>query len=135
MKRPPIMRTPDHTRLNISQDKYYRPFINGYIKLLKSNLKQIEHIGHKYRYMAYTCGEPHDEQNPNWKPFGLLWKYSERTGYDFFVARDIIFERLGRKLVCECEMLLDNKKRRRMELESMFGVDFGVLGGRELELV
>ena len=52
------------------------------------------------------------------------------TGYDFFVARDIIFERLGRKLVCECEMLRDDKKHRRMELESMFGVDFGESGSK-----
>ena len=50
------------------------------------------------------------------------------TGYDFFVARDIIFERLGRKLVCECEMLRDDKKLRRLELERMFGVDFGESG-------
>ena len=60
---------------------------------------------------------------------------SERTGYDFFVARDIIFERLGRRLICECEMLRDDKKHRRMELESMFGVDFGGSGSRDLELV
>jgi hypothetical protein len=33
--------------------------------------------------------------------------------------------RMGRKLVCECEMIRDDEKRRRMELEGMFGVDFG----------
>jgi hypothetical protein len=65
----------------------------------------------------------------------LLWDYCERTGYDFYVVRDIIFERLGRKLVCECEMLQDNMKRRRMELVKMFGVDFGGPGDRGLELV
>ena len=52
-----------------------------------------------------------------------------------FVARDIIFERIGRKLVCECEMLQDNEKRRRMELERIFGVDFGGPGEKALELV
>ena len=135
MKRPPKMLTPDHTRSNLGQEKYYGPFINGYIKLLQSNLKQIKHIRHNYSYTTYTCGEPHDRQNPNWKPFKILWDYSERKGYDFFVARDIIFERIGRKLICECEMLRDDKKRRRMELESMFGVDFGGPGGRGLELI
>jgi hypothetical protein len=65
----------------------------------------------------------------------LLWDYCKRVGYDFYVVRDIIFERIGRKLVCECEMLQDNKKRRRMELERIFGVDFGRPGERELELV
>ena len=108
MKRPPKMRTPDHTRSN---------------------------LGHNYSYTTYTCGEPHHRQNPNWKPFKLLWDYSERTGYDFFVVRDIIFERIGRKLVCECEMVRDDVKHRRMELEKMFGVDFGEPGRRGLELV
>ena len=51
------------------------------------------------------------------------------------MVRDIIFERLGRKLVCECELLKDNEKRRRMDLESMFGVDLNGSGGRGLELV
>ena len=135
MKRPLKMRTPDHTRLNLSQEKYYRPFIDGYIRVLQSNLKQVEHIGHNYSYKTYTCGESHDRRNPNWKPFQLLWDYCERTGYDFYVVRDIIFERLGRKLICECEMLQDNEKRRRMELEKIFGVDFGGSEGRSLELV
>jgi hypothetical protein len=65
----------------------------------------------------------------------LLWDYCEGTGYDFYVVRDIIFDRIGRKLVCECEMLEDNEKRRRIELERIFGVDFDGSGGRGLELV
>ena len=77
----------------------------------------------------------YSRRNPNWKPFKILWDYCERTGYDFFVARDIIFERLRRKLICECEMLRNDKKHRRMELESMFGVDFGGPGGKGLDLV
>ena len=129
------MRTPDHTRLNLGQEKYYRPFIEGYIKVLKANLKQVKHIGHNYSYRTYTCGEPHDERNPNWKPFRMLWNYCERTGYDFFVARDIIFEQFGRTLVCECEMLRDDKKLRRLELERMFGVDFGEPGKRGVDLI
>ena len=79
MKRPPKMRTPDHTRSNLSREKYYRPFMDGYIKLLQSNLKQVKHIGHNYSYTTYTCGEPHDRQNPNWKPFKILWDYCERN--------------------------------------------------------
>ncbi len=135
MKRPIKIRTPDHTFLNLDQGKYYRPFSKGYIKILKENLKQVKHIGNNYSYRIYTCGESHDERNPNWKPFWLLWHYCERKGYDFFVARDIIFERLGRKLVCECEMLRDDEKLRRIELERMFGVDFGEKGNRGVDLI
>jgi hypothetical protein len=134
MKRPPKMRTPDHTRLNLGQEKYYRPFIDGYIEILQSNLKLVKHTGNNYSYTTFTCGEPHDPLNLNWKPFRLLWNYCELTGYDFYVVQDIIFERFGRKLVCECEMLRDDEKRRRMELEKIFGVDFGGPGGRGLGL-
>ena len=135
MKRQPKMKIPDHTRLILNQEKYYRPFIDGYIKILQTDLQKVEHIGNSYSYTIYTCGEPHDWRNPNWKPFRLLWDYCERTGYDFYSVRDIIFERIGRKLICECEMLQDNEKRRRMELEGMFGVDFEGPGERGLELV
>ena len=135
MKRPPKMRTPDHTRSNLGQEKYYRPFMEGYIKLLQTNFKMVKHVGHNYSYTTYTCDESHDRRNLNWKPFKIFYDYCERTGYDFFAARDIIFERIGRKLVCECEMLGDDKERRRMELERIFGVDFGGAGGRGLELV
>ncbi len=84
MKRPTKIRTPDHTFLNLDQEKYYRPFIEGYIKILQTNLKQFKHIGHKnYSYETYTCGEPLDRRNPNWKPFRMLWNYCERKGYLF----------------------------------------------------
>ena len=95
MNRPPKLRTPDHTQLNLVQEKYYRPFIDGYIKVLQSNLKQVKHIGNNYSFTTFSCGKPHDRRNPNWKPFRLLWGYCERTGYDFYVVRDIIFERLA----------------------------------------
>ncbi len=57
MKPPQKLRTPDHTRSNLGQEKYYRPFMEGYIKLLQTNLNQVKHIGHNYSYTTYTCGE------------------------------------------------------------------------------
>ena len=71
MKRPPKMRTPDHTRLNLGQEKYYCPFIEGYIKLLQTNLKRVKHIGHNYSYTTYTCGQSHEERNPNGNHSGI----------------------------------------------------------------
>jgi len=85
------MRTPDHTWIDLGQEKYYRPFIDGYFKILQTQLKQVKHIGHNYSYMTYTCEEAHDERNPNWKPFKLLWNYCERTGYDFFMLHRISY--------------------------------------------
>ena len=49
--------------------------------------------------------------------------------------RDIIFERIGRKVICECQFLNDDKEIRRKELEKVFGVDFGVPGKRDVDLL
>ena len=37
----------------------------------------------------------------------------------------MIEERIGRKLLCECELLHDERTMRRKELELVFGLDFG----------
>jgi hypothetical protein len=47
----------------------------------------------------------------------------------------MIIERIGRQVICECLILKDEKAIRRMELEKIFGVDFGVPGRRELDVI
>ena len=59
----------------------------------------------KERYRYYTCGQEHDRRNPAWKPFQHLSWYCQELGYDFDEARDMIDERVGRKLICECDLL------------------------------
>ena len=59
----------------------------------------------KERYRYYTCGQDHDRRNPAWKPFQHLMQYCQELGYEFYEARDIIEERIGLKLKCECELL------------------------------
>jgi len=75
------------------------------------------------------------DPTPRWKPFDLLWAYCKDTGYDFYEAKDMIEERIGRKLMCECELLNDRRAIRRKELQSMFGVDFGEAEKREVDVV
>jgi hypothetical protein len=43
----------------------------------------------------------------------------------------MIFERIGRKLICECELLRNDDEIRRRELEAL-GVGFGEPGRREV---
>jgi hypothetical protein len=50
------------------------------------------------------------------------------------VAKDIIEEKIGRNLVCECEILTDKNAIRRHQLQSCFGVDFGEPGRREVDI-
>jgi hypothetical protein len=99
--------TPDHTYLRLQQDEYFVPFIRAYFGLLKASLKQIQvmdqHCQPSHRY--YTCGQDHDQRNRGWKPFQLLERHCLESGYDFYEAKDMVEERIGRKLKCECEIL------------------------------
>jgi hypothetical protein len=53
-----------------------------------------------------------------------------------FMWSDILYlNDIDCKFLCECEMLRDDEKRRRIELEGMFEVDFGGQGERRLGLV
>jgi hypothetical protein len=47
----------------------------------------------------------------------------------------MIEERIGRKLICECQLLNDDKEIRRRDLERTFGVDFGVTGNRNVDVL
>jgi hypothetical protein len=102
----PIL-TADHTWLRLNQDEYFVPFFRKYLELLKSNLKQIQVMGHNGQphHNYYTCGQDHDRRNREWKPFKMLEQHCVESGYYFYEIRDVIEERIGRKLVCECELL------------------------------
>ena len=128
------IRTADATWFDLQKPGKFEEFFQGFLKLLKKKLPQIEVKG-KFEYSYYSCGEIHDPLNPKWKPFKNLEWYCERTGYDDLEVRDIIFERIGRKVICECLILNDDKEIRRKELEKIFGVDFGVPGQRNVDLL
>ena len=127
--------TPDLTYLKLSVESNFQKFFKGYTRLLKKKFKQIQVQGNNNIYSYYTCGQTHDPRNPLWKPFKHLWDYCERTGYDFFEVRDMIFERTGYKVECECKLVGNDRERRRMELTRAFGVDFGEPGNRCVDVV
>ena len=127
--------TPDLTYLALSVESNFQKFFKGYIELLQKKFKEIEVQGNNYSSSYYTCGQPHDPRNPAWKPFQHLWGYCEQTGYDFFEVRTMLEERIGHKVVCECQLMGDDRDRRRMELTRVFGVDFGEPGNRGVDVV
>jgi hypothetical protein len=127
--------TPDMTYLKLRGEKNFQEFIKGFIELLQDKFEQIEVHGSNGSCRYFTCGQVHNPQNPNWKPFQHLWDYCERTGYDFFEVRYLIEGRIGHKLTCECQLVSGGKARRRLELERTFGVDFGQPGRREVDVV
>ena len=104
---PNHIRAADHTWMILNQMPNFQQFFRGYLEILKSNLKEVSVMGQdgKERYRYYTCGQGHDRRNPAWKPFQRLMRYCERERLDFYEARYMIEERIGRKLTCECELL------------------------------
>ena len=107
VKKPIPILTADHTWLRFRQDEYFQPFFREYLELLKSNLKQVQVMDHNgnLHHSYYTCGQDHDRRNREWKPFQLLERHCEAFGYDFLEAKDMVEDRVGRKLTCECELL------------------------------
>jgi hypothetical protein len=104
---PENIRTADHTWMILNQMPNFQRFFRGYLDILKSNLQQVSVMGNdgKERYRYYTCGQDHDHRNPAWKPFQHLMRYCEKERLDFYEAKDMIEERIGRKLICECDLL------------------------------
>ena len=64
-----------------------------------------------------------------------MWAYTEQKKFDFYVVKNLIEERLGRQLECECEILRDKKATRRRQLQKQFGVDFGEQGKLGVDIV
>lgn len=129
------IRTPDMTYLKLKVESNFQKFFKGYIELLQKKFKKIEVHGNNYNYSYYNCGQIHNPQNPNWKPFQHLWDYCLLTRYDFFEVRHMLEKRIGHKITCECQLVGDDRERRRMELTRVFGVDFGESGNREVDVV
>jgi hypothetical protein len=127
--------TNEQTWNKLAIDENFQKFFKGFLKLLQNKLQKGEVIGHNYSYSYCTCGQRHDPRNPTWKPFQNLEMYCQKNGYDFFAARDLIEERIGRRLVCECELLNNEGAMRRKTLERVFGLDFGGPGGRDFDIV
>jgi hypothetical protein len=127
--------TNEKTWQELSINKNFQEFFKGFIKLLQNKLQKSEVIGHNYRYSYYTCGQRHYPRNPAWRPFQNLESYCQKNSLDFFAARDSIEEKIGRRLVCECQLLNNENEMRRKELERTFGLDFGGPAGREFDIV
>ena len=129
-KRKPI-RSADETYLHLNKSENFQNFFRGFMELLKRKLQRVDVDGDE---PYYICGKMHQKFNRKWKPFQHLWNYTTKRRLDFYAARDLIEERIGRKLLCECQIMHDEEALRRRQLRE-FGVDFGEPGNREVDIV
>ena len=100
-----IIYIPDSTWTDLDQEPIFQKFMKEYINLLQNNLTKIKVKGDSHNTSYYTCGEAHDPKNPCWKPFKLLSQICKKYNYDQLIARDIIEEKMYRRLECECQIL------------------------------
>ena len=107
---------PDKTWTDLDQEPIFQKFMKEYLDLLQKKLKKVEVRGHSHNSFYYSCGQAHDRRNPVWRPFKLLSKICKKYNYDPLIARDIIEEKLFRKLECECQILGNQPQNRRMEM-------------------
>ena len=115
-KMPHAIYIQDKTWIDLEQVPIFQKFMKEYINLLQNNLQKVEVRGHSYKSFYYTCGQAHDRQNPYWQPFKILSLICKKYNYDPLIARDIIEEKIYRRLECECQILGNQPQNRRMEL-------------------
>jgi hypothetical protein len=113
---PNIIYIPDSTWTDLDQEPIFQKFMKEYLDLLQTNLQKVKVKGDSYITSYYTCGQAHDPRNPSWQPFRLLSQICKKYNYDPLIARDIIEEKIYRRLECECQILGNKSQNRRMEL-------------------
>jgi len=111
---------PDSTWTDLDQEPIFQKFMKEYIDLLQKKLKTVEVRGHSHNSYYYTCDQLHDRRNPAWKPFKLLSKICKKYDYDPLIVRDIIEEKIYRRLECECQIIDSRSQRRRKDLINNF---------------
>ena len=111
-----IIYIPDSTWTDLDQEPIFQKFMKEYIDLLQNSLTKVKVKGTSYCKRYYTCGQAHDHRNPSWQPFKLLSQICKKYDYDPLIARDIIEEKIRKRLECECQILGNQSQNRRMEM-------------------
>ena len=111
-----IIYIPDSTWTDLDQEPIFQKFMKEYIDLLQNSLTKIKVKGDSYSTSHYTCGQAHDPRNPSWQPFKLLSRICRKYNYDPLITRDIIEEKIYRRLECECQIIDNRSGRRRKKL-------------------
>jgi hypothetical protein len=130
-----VIYIPDRTWTDLEQVPIFQKFMKEYIDLLQNKLKKVEVRGHSQNSSYYTCARVHDSQNPSWQPFKLLSQICKKYDYDPLIARDIIEDRIGRNLECECQIINNQSQHRRKELINNFRADLGAPGRRDFDII
>ena len=119
------------TWVKLHSDSLWNPFFEGLIEHLRSKLKVVHIDGRKH----YSCGaDYHHPSIPGWQRFRFrhLEAYCLWKGFDDMVVMELIVEKTGRKIICECELANDPDADKRARLRRSFGMDIGGDGHEDL---
>jgi hypothetical protein len=133
-KMPHTIYIPDSTWTDLDQEPMFQKFMQEYLDLLQNSLTKIKVKGDSYITIHYKCDQAHDPQNPAWQPFKLLSKICKKYDYDPLIARELIEERIRRRLECECQIIDNQSQNRRKGLINNFGADLGGPGRRDFDI-
>jgi hypothetical protein len=139
-RRHPLMakqiRQAHETWKHLSQENDFQQFMKEFLAYLQDNLQKIKVHDNKGGYEYYSCGQqPHDAGNRLWRPFEHMQAFCRKKRFDFETVKGMIEDRIYKRLNCECEILTDPNDIRRKDLQRMYGMDFGMPGRRELDIV
>ena len=116
----PVIYSPLGTYVKLGSTESTDDFLTGLKEFLKTRLT-LTHSPSGIE--KYSCGmEHHHNSYSKFKRFKNFEEYCEQKGYDPEAVHDLIEERLGRKVICECEIVNDVKVLRRARLRQ-FGFD------------
>ena len=117
------------TWVKLHSDSLWNPFFEGLKEYLRSKLKVIQVDGRKH----YSCGaDYHHPSVLNWKPFKFLERYCLAKGFDDMVVIELIAEKTGEKIICECELANNIEADKRARLRRSFGMDIGGDGHEDM---
>jgi len=111
------------TWLKLHSDCHWNPFFEGLLAFLRTKLRIVKIDGLSY----YTCGAVyHHSSIPDWERFRFrhLEEYCLEKGFDDFEVKILIKEKLGKKIICECQLINDEEADKRARLRRSFGMDF-----------
>ena len=68
---------PSKTYIELDQPEVYKQFMQGYLQLLRGNLKRYKVMDQNgaLKQIRYSCGQEHNPRKTNWKPFKYLEYY------------------------------------------------------------
>lgn len=96
-------------------------FLADFRALLRTKFERYIDAGGNKRY---GCGQLHDRSNTGWKPFQHFERFCEQKGLDFLAARDFLEEHFGVKIICECQIMNNDREMRKKAIMQQFGTDF-----------